>query len=134
MNLELFREHCLALPEVTESFPFGPGALVFKVAGKMFALANVDALVGTVSLKCDPDEALELRASYAAVVEGYHLSKKHWNTITLDGTVPSELIPVWTDDSYNLVVKSMKKADRLRIQDILKTRAEEGASDNEETT
>ncbi len=132
MNLETFREQCMGLPEVTESFPFGPDALVFKVASKMFAIANVSAVEPKVSLKCDPDEALALRARYAAVVAGYHLNKKHWNTVSLDGSVPSHEVAVWTRRSYDLVVASLKKADRVRIQSILQSDVNEDAPTNKE--
>ena len=95
-----------------ESFPFGPQVLVFKVGGKMFALVGIDNLPPTVSLKCDPEQALLWREQYEAVQPGYHLSKKHWNTITLDGSVPPELLQSMIDTSYDLIVKSLKKADR----------------------
>jgi len=93
---------------VTEGFPFGEGALVFKVGGKMFAILGADS----VSLKCDPIFAVAFRERYPAVTAGYHLDKRHWNTVVLDGSVPSDVIEDWIADSYQLVVASLTKAQR----------------------
>jgi len=102
MNIEMLRDHCLSKPGVTESFPFGEDTLVFKVRGKVFALANLEG-DPTVNLKCDPSKALELRERYASVIPGYHMNKKHWNTVLLDGTIPDREVFSWIDHSYNLV-------------------------------
>ena len=102
MNIEILREYCLSKPHATEGFPFGEDTLVFKVKGRIFALAN---LVGdlSVNLKCDPVFALELREKYNAVTPGYHMNKKHWNTVNLDGSIPDKEILAWIDHSYDLV-------------------------------
>ncbi len=109
MDIELLRGHCLSKPGVTESFPFGEDTLVFKVKEKIFALANLDG-DPTVNLKCDPSLALELRERYASVIPGYHMNKKHWNTVLLDGTVPDKEVFSWIDHSYNLVAGNKKSS------------------------
>ncbi len=111
MNIEEFRHFCLAMPAVEETFPFDQQTLVFKVAGKMFALADVD-LFESINLKCDPEEAVLLREQYAAVQPGYHMSKKHWNTILMDGSISDPLIRAWIKNSYDLVVAGMPKKHR----------------------
>jgi predicted DNA-binding protein (MmcQ/YjbR family) len=88
MDLEQFREYCLNKPHVTEGTPFGEDVLVFKVAGKMFALARLDQVPATANLKCDPDLALDLRDRYEQVRPGYHMNKKHWNTVEIDSQIP----------------------------------------------
>ena len=112
MDLEQFREYCLGKPHVTEGTPFGETVLVFKVGGKMFALASLDDLPAKVNLKCDPDRALELRDRYEEVQPGYHMSKKHWNTVQLEGTIPNAEIRQMIDHSYDLVVAGLPKAKR----------------------
>jgi predicted DNA-binding protein (MmcQ/YjbR family) len=101
---------------MTEEFPFGPDAVVFKVGGKIFAIVSVGDRPGSVSLKCDPGYAEVLRDEYAAVTAGYHLDKRHWNTVTLDGTVPAQLVEDWIDDSYDLVVASLPRAVRGTLE------------------
>jgi len=108
MNIESYRNHCLSKRGVTEEFPFDESALVFKVAGKMFSITNVDNFV-SFNVKCDPEHAIELRECYAAVLPGYHMNKKHWNTILVDGTVPDDTLASWIDDSYDLVVDKLPK-------------------------
>jgi len=115
MDLEAARDHCLSLPESTEGFPFGPDVLVFKVAGKMFALLSLEAVPPSMNVKCDPERAIELRAQYPAVQPGYHMSKKHWNTVVLDGTVPTDLVRGFIDDSWRLVASKLPKRDRVRL-------------------
>src|ERR1700675_1157720 len=110
MDLESFREYCLSKPHVTEGTPFGETVLVFKVAGKMFALASLEDLPARANLKCDPDRALELRDRYEEVQPGYHMSKKHWNTVDLEGGIPEVELKEMIDHSYELVVKSLPKA------------------------
>jgi predicted DNA-binding protein (MmcQ/YjbR family) len=102
MDIEILRDYCIAKKDATESFPFGEDTLVFKVNGKIFALANLDG-EPSVNLKCDPDFALELREKYPAVTPGYHMNKKHWNTVILDGSVPDKEVFSWIDHSYKLV-------------------------------
>jgi predicted DNA-binding protein (MmcQ/YjbR family) len=104
LNLASFREHCLAKAGVTEEFPFGEDTLVFKVDGKMFALTGVEEFE-SINLKCDPEEALLLREQYPAVLPGYHMNKKHWNTVVMDGSINDYLIKSWIDHSYELVAK-----------------------------
>ena len=112
MHLDTFRDLCLAQPGATEDQPFGPDTLVFKVAGKMFALLNVERLPPAVNLKCDPERALELREAYIGVRPGYHMNKRHWNTVELKGDVPSSVIRDLVEHSYALVVAGLTK--RLR--------------------
>ena len=119
MNLELLIKQCMSYPEVEQTIPFGPDVLVYKVCGKMFALTSPDSFPTTVNLKCDPDRALELRDEYDAIQPGYHMNKKHWNTVTLDGSVPDELEREMVEQSLRLVMKSLKKADRERIEALL---------------
>jgi len=117
MELEQLRS-CLGDKKgVTEELPFGPEVLVFKVLGKMFAILAWQDNPLRMSLKCEPDHALALRDIYEAVQPGYHLNKKHWNTIMLDGSIPEKEILQWIEDSYNLVVKGLKKSDRQKLQE-----------------
>jgi len=102
MNIEILREYCLKKPEVTESFPFGDDTLVFKTQGKIFALVNLDGDL-SINLKCEPSFALELRERFTSVTPGYHMNKKHWNTINLDGTVADKEVFSWIDHSYELI-------------------------------
>jgi predicted DNA-binding protein (MmcQ/YjbR family) len=102
MNIEIIREYCLAKPEVSEGFPFGENTLVLKVKGKIFALANLDGDL-SINLKCEPAFALELREKYPSVIPGYHMNKKHWNTVLIDGSIPDSEIFSWIDHSYSLV-------------------------------
>ena len=116
MDLEQFREYCLKKPHVTESTPFGDDVLVFKVGGKMFALAALDEVPTTVNLKCDPDLALELRDRYHQIRPGYHMNKKHWNTVEIDSGVPEVELRKMIDHSYALVERSLPKAVRAKLQ------------------
>jgi predicted DNA-binding protein (MmcQ/YjbR family) len=112
MDLESFREYCLSKPEATEDMPFGEDVLVFRVGGKMFALAALDEIPATANLKCDPDLALELRDRYAQVQPGYHMNKKHWNTVEIGGGIPDVELRRMIDHSYELVVKRLPDAKR----------------------
>ncbi|MGB0423207.1 MAG: MmcQ/YjbR family DNA-binding protein [Flavobacteriales bacterium] len=114
MNIEEFRDYCLNKFDVSEEFPFGPDVLVFKVAGKMFALTNVDSYV-SVNLKCKPEWAIELREEYMSIAPGYHMNKKHWNTIEVHGDVGTPLLHKLIDHSYELVVKGLPKTKREAI-------------------
>ncbi|GAB4509550.1 MAG: MmcQ/YjbR family DNA-binding protein [Anaerolineae bacterium] len=112
------RAYCGGRKGAEETFPFDATTLVFKVMGKMFALMPTDTpddQPQTISLKCDPALAQVLRQTYAAVQPGYHLNKQHWNTVTLDGTIPDDEICDMIDHSYTLIVKSLKKADRATL-------------------
>jgi predicted DNA-binding protein (MmcQ/YjbR family) len=115
MDLEQFREYCLRKPGAAEGTPFGEDVLVFKVGGKMFALAALDEIPATANLKCDPDLALELRDRYEQVRPGYHMNKKHWNTVELCGEIPDSDLRKMVDHSYELVVKSLPKGHALKI-------------------
>jgi predicted DNA-binding protein (MmcQ/YjbR family) len=109
------RRWCLAQPGALEDFPFGPEHSVFKVAGKMFALSTLDRDPLAVSAKCEPELAVELRASYGAIRPGYHLNKRHWNTITLDGSLADQLVRDLIQDSYDLVVSALPKRTREQL-------------------
>jgi predicted DNA-binding protein (MmcQ/YjbR family) len=106
---------CLAKPGSTEEYPFGDEVAVFKVAGRMFALVPLGGPPDSVSLKCDPDRAADLRARYAAITPGYHLNKRHWNTVCLDGSVPDEELGGLIDHSYELVVARLTRAQRSEM-------------------
>jgi predicted DNA-binding protein (MmcQ/YjbR family) len=103
MDIESLRDYCIAKKGATESFPFGEDTLVFKASEKIFALVNLDGEL-SINLKCDPAYAIELREHYPCVTPGYHMNKKHWNTILLDGAVPDKEVFSWIDHSYQLVV------------------------------
>jgi predicted DNA-binding protein (MmcQ/YjbR family) len=103
MDIETLREYCIAKKDSTESFPFGEDTLVFKAEGKIFALVNLNGDL-SINLKCDPGLAIDLRERYSSVTPGYHMNKKHWNTIMLNGTVPDKEIFGWIDHSYDLVI------------------------------
>ncbi len=115
MNIEELREYCLSKKAVTEGFPFDKVTLVFKVGGKMFALTSLSGDL-SVNLKCDPEKAIELREQYPAVKPGYHMNKRLWNTVDIDGSIGDKLIKSWIDDSYDLVVQSLTKKQRAEIQ------------------
>lgn len=114
MNIEEFREFCLSLPATSEDLPFDETSLVFKVGSKMFALTDLEGPF-CINLKCVPEKAIELREQYPSVKPGYHMNKKHWNTIEVDGSVSDALIRQWTKESYELVVKGMTKKERKSI-------------------
>ena len=115
MNIEQIREYCLKKKGVTEEFPFDEDTLVFKVAGKIFLLASLESIPLQINLKCEPEKAINLREEYESVQPGYHMNKKHWNSIIIDGTVPSQKLFEWIDDSYNLVVAGLNKSDNEAI-------------------
>jgi predicted DNA-binding protein (MmcQ/YjbR family) len=106
------RRLCLSFPGATEEFPFAEGVSVFKVGGKMFALSRLAARPLAISLKCEPALAEQLRATYPAIVGGYHLNKRHWNTVTLDGTIDDAMLQDLVEDSYDLVVDALPKRAR----------------------
>ena len=108
MNIESYRNYCLFKKGVTEEFPFDSNTLVFKVMGKMFALTNADNFV-SFNVKCDPEIAEQLREEYSGVLPGYHMNKKHWNTIMMDGSIPDDRALEWIDHSYDLVIQKLPK-------------------------
>lgn len=114
MNIEEFREYCLSKDEVTEGFPFDKTTLVFKVLDKMFALTDTEGDF-TMNLKCKPEKAVELREKYSSVIPGYHMNKKHWNTIIVDGSLSDDLIKEWIDESYSLVVQKLPLKLRKKL-------------------
>jgi len=109
------RDRCLSFPGAEETFPFGPENSVFKVAGKMFALSRLDAAPLRISLKCEPALAEQLREAHAAVIPGYHLNKRHWNTVIIDGSLTPEAVGDMIEDSYDLVVSKLPRARRLAL-------------------
>jgi len=109
MNIETLRTYCLKKKAVTEEFPFGPDTLVFKVKGKVFLLTSLDGEGLQFNVKCDPDKAVDLRDRYDAVQPGYHMNKKHWNTVIVDGSISTQLLKEMIDHSYELVVQSLPK-------------------------
>jgi predicted DNA-binding protein (MmcQ/YjbR family) len=115
MDTVEFREYCLRKRDVTEGMPFGETVLVFKVAGKMFALMSLDEVPATANLKCDPDLALDLRDRYEQVRPGYHMNKKHWNTVEIEGGIPEAELCKMIDHSYDLVVQSLPRASHSKI-------------------
>ena len=108
MNIEEFREYCLSFPGTDEALPFDENTLVFKVMGKMFALTDLDQFE-SINLKCDPEKAITLREQYSAVQPGYHMNKKHWNTVLCVGDVSDVLLKQWIKESYDLVVSGLPK-------------------------
>lgn len=116
MNIEELREYCLSKKGVEECFPFDEKTLVFKVMGKMFLLSGIESKPLEMNVKCDPAMAVSLREAYKCVQPGYHMNKKHWNTITCDGTVPEKLIRTWIDHSYNIVVDGLPQKLKKALQ------------------
>ncbi|MEU6085524.1 MmcQ/YjbR family DNA-binding protein [Streptomyces sp. NPDC047085] len=116
MTPQELRAFCLSFNAAVEDFPFGPDASVFKVLGKMFALSRLDAEPLTINLKCDPEDALRLRTEHEnLIIPGYHMNKRHWNTVTVDGGLPDRLVKELIEDSYDLVVAGLPRAERLRL-------------------
>lgn len=116
MNRQQCEQYLLTKPEAIIDFPFGPEVQVFKIQGKMFALMTTRNQQCLLNLKCEPDEAIQLRDVFTAITPGYHMNKKHWNTVILDGTVPIGEMQRMMDNSYSLVVKTLKKAQRLGLE------------------
>lgn len=114
MHIEELRDFCLGLPLVEEKFPFDQATLVFYIAGKMFCLCNIDEF-DSVNIKCDPDKAIELRSIYEAVNPGYHMNKKHWNTVKINQDVKDTQLKQWIKDSYNLVILTLSKTKRPEL-------------------
>ena len=112
MDATGLRAWCLEQPGAIEVFPFGPETSVFKVAGKIFAISALDRTPLNVSVKCEPELAVALRHSYEAIVPGYHLDKRHWNTITLDGSLADDMVRNLIEDSYDLIVAALPRRAR----------------------
>lgn len=117
MTMESIRDFCMVLPGVTEELPFGPDTLVFKVMGKVFLLTPLDSPRAQFNAKCDPEKAVELRETYPDVKPGYHMNKKHWNTVYVTGSIPAALLYDWIRHSYDLVVKSLPKKDQAILNE-----------------
>ncbi|WP_030382049.1 MULTISPECIES: MmcQ/YjbR family DNA-binding protein [unclassified Streptomyces] len=116
MTPQRLRALCLSFNAAVEDFPFTPDASVFKVLGKMFALTDLGARPLTVNLKCDPEDAVRLREEHPGlIIPGYHMNKRHWNTVTVDGPLPDRLVRELVEDSYDLVVAGLPRAERLRL-------------------
>jgi len=117
MNIEELREYCLSKKGVTENFPFGEETLVFKVADKIFLLSSLDEAT-RFNAKCDPERAIELRAEHEEIIPGWHMNKKHWNTVYMDGRLSNKLLREIVDHSYQLVFDSLPKKVRAEIADL----------------
>ena len=115
MNIEELREYCLSLPGATEGFPFDDRIYVFFIAGKMFCATNIETYA-YINVKCDPEKAIELREQYPDILPGYHMSKKHWNSLRTDGNLSDQLIRAWIRDSYELVISKLPK----KIREVLR--------------
>ena len=115
MDIVTFRDYCLQLPGTTEDFPFDEQTLVFKVKGKMFALTNVDHFA-SFNAKATPEDCIALREQYSSITPGYHMNKKHWNTITLDGSVPDAVMTTLLKNSYDLVVGGLTRKHREELE------------------
>ena len=117
MEADEIREYFLSKPSVSEETPFGPEVLVYKIAGKMFATLGVDDedQLGRSNLKCEPERAIQLREQHEAILPGYHMNKKHWNTLVLDGSLPASLVRDLVDHSYELVVAKLPKREREKL-------------------
>lgn len=116
MNIENLRDYCLSLPNVSEDLPFGPQTLVFRIAGKIFLLVSLDTDTLSFNVKCHPELAQELREKYPRIVmPGYHMNKKHWNTVEPGNAVPDQLVKEWIHHSYELIVSSLPKKTRASL-------------------
>lgn len=115
MNIEELRDYCVSKKGVEETLPFGPDTLVFKVTGKAFLLTGLDENPIQFNVKCDPEKVIELRDRYACVLPGYHMNKKHWNTVVADGSVSNKQLKKWIADSYNLVVSGLPKVQQKKL-------------------
>ena len=118
MNIEEITEYCLNKKGVTEEFPFDEDTLVLKVMGKIFLLTSLEKIPLQINLKCNPEEAVELREKYEAVIPGYHMNKQHWNTVIIDNSIPPKNILSWIDNSYNLIVGGLKKSKKEELKNL----------------
>ncbi|MCL3780066.1 MmcQ/YjbR family DNA-binding protein [Prolixibacteraceae bacterium JC049] len=117
MNIEELRLYCISKPGVTEGFPFDEVTLVFKVMDKMFCLTSLDKPL-SMNVKCDPEEAIALREQYEDVLPGYHMNKKHWNTVNITGAISDGQLQKWVDDSYDLIVQSLTKKKQKELEEL----------------
>lgn len=117
MNIEEIREYCIKKAGVEEGFPFGESTLVFKVMGKMFLLLSLDENPPSFNVKCEPQKAIDLREKYTAIKPGYHMNKKHWNTVICDGSIPKKTLTESIDHSYDLVIRSLPNKARQLLLD-----------------
>ena len=115
MDLEIIREYCLKKKGVSEGFPFGDDTLVFKVMSKLFCLTNLEPPI-RINLKCEPEKALDLREKYEGVIPGYHMNKKHWNTIDIYSNINDDKILEWIDHSYELVASGLTKKEKTELE------------------
>jgi predicted DNA-binding protein (MmcQ/YjbR family) len=115
MDLEIIREYCLKKKGVSEGFPFGDDTLVFKVMSKLFCLTNLEPPI-RINLKCEPEKALDLREKYEGVIPGYHMNKKHWNTIDINSNIDDDKILEWIDHSYELVASGLTKKEKTELE------------------
>ncbi len=118
MNVEAFRDYCLDKKGVTEEFPFDKTTLVFKVMGKIFAITGLERIPFSVNLKCDPDRAVELREYHPEIIPGYHMNKKHWNTVDFTGSLPPQMLTDLIDHSYDLIVQSLTKKAKEELENL----------------
>ncbi|MBT8378236.1 MAG: MmcQ/YjbR family DNA-binding protein [Ignavibacteria bacterium] len=118
MNIEQIREYCLGKKGVTEEFPFDEETLVFKVMGKIFLLTSLEKVPLQINLKCDPGKAIELREKFESVLPGYHMNKKHWNMVVIDGSISPKELSEWIEHSYNLVVSGLKKSEIEQLKNL----------------
>jgi predicted DNA-binding protein (MmcQ/YjbR family) len=116
MDYDAAKSYLLSKPEAWEDYPFGPGVAVLKIGGKMFATLSLDTTAASMNLKCDPDEAMMLRDIFESVLPGYHMNKRHWNTVLLDGQIPRGELERMIDNSYALVVKKLPRAQRQALE------------------
>ncbi|TYP94800.1 putative DNA-binding protein, MmcQ/YjbR family [Fodinibius salinus] len=117
MNIIEYRKYCLSFPGAEEGFPFDEDTLVFKIKGKIFSITDVDSFE-LVNVKCDPVKAINLREKYPFVIPGYHMNKKHWNSIKMDHSVPEDLLKQWISDSYQLVVAKLPKKTQEELKSL----------------
>ena len=115
MDLEEIRQYCLQKKGTSEDFPFGEDTLVFRVKEKIFCLVNLEKIPTFVNLKCDPEKAVELRGEYSSVKPGYHMNKRHWNSVYLEGGFSDRELKEWIDHSYSLVARGLKKSERIEL-------------------
>lgn len=114
MNIEEVRQHCLSFSQVSEEMPFDDETLVFKVEGKIFCMLSLEGNL-RMTVKCDPEEALELRETFSAVLPGYHMNKKHWNTVLIDGTISDNMLKIWIEKSYRLITGKLTRVQKSRL-------------------
>ena len=122
MNIESLRGYCMSKEDAEETFPFGIETLIYKVSGKAFLIAGIENKPVKFNVKCEPAKAIELREQYPCVLPGWHMNKKHWNTITVDGSVNEKLLRTWIDDSYELVVNSLPQKEKDKLNKIKPTK------------